>query len=229
MTSPYRQLAHKALLKLRQTNARRPILKTLVRLHNSSYHWISFFASHQGVHPKHAILNYHQFFVDNVSPTDQVLDLGSGNGDVTYDVSKKARRAVGIDIHVPSVQKAQQTYRNDNLEYRIGDITQLALNENFDVIVLSNVLEHIKDRVVFLKNIKTIAPKILIRVPMITRDWISVYKKNEGFEYRLDHTHYIEFTEETFREEIARAGLSISSLTTKFGELYAVCESRPST
>lgn len=225
MPALHRQIVHQALKQIRQSRVRRPILKTLVSLHNSSYHWIAFFSSHAGIHPKHAILNYHQFFVDNVAADDQVLDLGSGNGDVTHDVAVKAARVVGYDIHQPSVDKAQATYQRDNLEYRTGDITNLNLAETFDVITLSNVLEHIEDRVGFLKTIQLIAPKILIRVPLITRDWISVYKKNEGFEYRLDHTHFIEFTEEIFRDEIKQAGLTITSLSTRFGELYAVCAS----
>ena len=36
---------------------------------------------HKGIHPKHDILKYHQFFLSNVATTDTVLDLGAGHGD----------------------------------------------------------------------------------------------------------------------------------------------------
>ena len=48
-------------------------------------------------------------------------------------------------------------------------------------VTLSNVLEHIEKRTSFLKKLidafedKDI--KFLIRVPLITRDWLPVYKK----------------------------------------------------
>jgi len=53
-------------------------------------------------------------------------------------------------------------------------------------------LEHIENRIEFLNKIKNLAPKILIRVPMINRDWITLYKKELGMEWRLDKTHYID-------------------------------------
>jgi len=69
---------------------------------------------------------------------------------------------------------------------------------------LSNILEHIENRVKFLNKIKNLAPKILIRVPMINRDWITLYKKELGVEWRLDKTHYIEYTLESFEKELEK-------------------------
>ena len=75
-------------------------------------------------------------------------------------------------------------------------------NQKFDVIILSNVLEHIENRIEFLQKIKNLAPKILIRVPMINRDWITLYKKELGVEWRLDKTHYIEYTLESSKQKL---------------------------
>jgi 2-polyprenyl-3-methyl-5-hydroxy-6-metoxy-1,4-benzoquinol methylase len=197
-------------------------LQILVKLHNASYHWISFFAAHEGPHPKHEIQQYHQFFLDNISPTDQVLDIGSGTGSVAFDIATKARKVTGIDILEANVRGAKKQYSRSNLEFIYGDATTFTFTETFDAITLSNVLEHIENRERFLKDIKKLAPKLLIRVPLITRDWISVWKKNEGFSYRLDDTHFIEYTEEGFAEEMRSAGLKIESSYVKFGEFYAV-------
>lgn len=207
---------------LRQSSLRRPFTRFLVWLHNWSYHLIAFFASHNGQHPKHDIQKYHEFFVQNVTPTDRVLDVGSGHGDVSFDVAKKAKEVVGIDISAQNIARAQKNYAHPNLSFIIGDALTYTFPEKFDVIILSNVLEHIKHRVEFLKKLSKIAPKILIRVPMITRDWISVYKKNEGFEYRLDDTHFIEYDEPAFAQEMKQAGLFIEHQHVTFGELYAV-------
>ena len=61
---------------------------------------------------------------------------------------------------------------------------------------------------------------------MINRDWISVYKKEIGIEYRLDHTHFIEYTFSGFETELNDVGIKIESYKIKFGEIYAVCSNK---
>ncbi len=221
MTTLLRSSALASLKRLRRSPLRQPILRLLVKVHNSSYHMISFFASHSGLHPKHKILNYHQFFLDNVKPADRVLDIGCGHGAVAYDLAQKVSYIVGIDISAKNIAQAKARYQQANLQFVPGDATTYVFSDRFDVIVLSNVLEHIEHRIAFLKQLSTLAPTLLIRVPLLTRDWISVYKKQQGFEYRLDHTHRIEYTEQIFRQEMMRAGLIIKHLHTAFGELYS--------
>lgn len=201
---------------------RNVFLKFFNKLHNLSYHWIGFFASYRGVHPKHRIMNYHQFFLDNISENDKVLDIGCATGEVAFDLAKKARGVVGIDILPDKIEIAREKNKAHNIEYIAGDATEYLFKNKFDVIILSNVLEHIKKRIVFLNKIKTLAPKILIRVPLLTRDWISCYKKEVGLPYLLDNSHCIEYTEDDFAEEMKVAGLKIESIKIKFGELYAV-------
>jgi len=90
--------------------------------------------------------------------------------------------------------------------------------------MLSNVLEHIENRIEFLEKINKLAPKILIRVPLLTRDWLAVYKKEKGWEYKLDKTHFIEYSEESFKDELNKTGLKIENIRIQFGELYAICK-----
>ena len=201
------------------------MLEIGVLMHNFGYSLISSSAVrlNNGIHPKHEIMNYHKFFVDNVSEGNTVLDVGCGNGFLAYDVAKKAKRVVGIDINKKNIEFAKKHYKRGNLEFIVGDATKYQFNESFDVIILSNVLEHIENRVEFLKKLRNVAPKFLIRVPLITRSWLPVYLKEMGYEYRLDKTHYIEYTEEEFFEEIEEAGFGIESYYVMWGELYAVC------
>ncbi len=44
--------------------------------------------------------------------------------------------------------------------------------------------------------------KLLIRVPVIDRDWIVVIKKELGLEYRLENTHFTEYTFKEFLQEL---------------------------
>lgn len=193
-------------------------------LHSFSYKLSSKFAikAEGGLHPKHRIMNYHQFFVDNIKEGDTVLDIGCGNGALTFDLSKKAKKVVGIDISKKNIETAKNKYGSANIEYKAGDATKDLSNQTFDAIVLSNVLEHIEDRQDFLNKIKKLAPKILIRVPMINRDWITPYKKELGLEWRADKTHYIEYTLNSFKKEIEKVGLSLENYSIQFGEIWAV-------
>ena len=59
---------------------------------------------------------------------------------------------------------------------------------------------------------------------MIERDWVVKYKQSLGLDYRLDTTHYIEYTFDEFLEELKEANISIISHTIRFGEIYAICE-----
>jgi 2-polyprenyl-3-methyl-5-hydroxy-6-metoxy-1,4-benzoquinol methylase len=177
-----------------------------------------------GLHPKHRIMNYHKFFVDNVTETDTVLDIGCGNGALTYDVAKKAKKVVGIDLNEQNISIAKGKYSRKNIEYICGDVLTDLPNDRFDVIILSNVLEHIDKRVEFLLSLKKRAPKFLIRVPMLNRSWIDVYKKELVQEYRLDKTHFVEYTFKGFKEELDKAGLSVLDYSIQFGEIWAIVE-----
>jgi len=193
-------------------------------LDNYCYKSISKLAikENKGIHPKHRIMKYHQFFLKNIRKTDRVLDIGCGNGFVAYDIAKKAKYILGIDINPQNIKFAQKHFTRKNLKFITGDATKYSFNTRFDTIVLSNVLEHIEKRVSFLKKIKSIAPKILIRVPCLNRDWLTVYKKQKGVEYRLDRTHFVEYTINSFQKEIEKGGLKIKSYSVQFGEIWAI-------
>ena len=200
-------------------------LKVILRMHSFTYRLagrLSKKLEQDGLHPKHRIINYHQFFVDKVGENDTVLDIGCGNGALTYDVARKAKKVVGIDLNVQNITTAKKTYSRENIEYICGDALTYFPKEKFDVIILSNVLEHIDKRVEFLTSLKKLAPKFLIRVPMLNRSWIDIYKKELGLEYRLDRTHFIEYTFEGFKDELGKAGLSVLDYSIQFGEIWAV-------
>ena len=200
------------------------LLKLALRVHNFSYKFSTKLAvkMEDGLHPKHRLMNYHQFFVENINEGDVVLDMGCGNGALTYDVAKKAKKVTGVDFDEKNIRIGKERYQTPNIEYIVGDITSFDSDEKFNVIILSNVLEHIENRIGFLKKIRKLAPKTLARVPMINRDWITLYKKELGISYKLDNTHFIEYTLEKFRDEIEKAGFKIKSYSIQFGEIWAV-------
>ena len=206
-------------------------LKLVLRIHTLSYKLAGRLAlkiEKDGIHPKHRIMNYHKFFEDNVKKNDYVLDIGCGNGALTYDVAKKVKKVIGIDINKNNISFAKKNYFRKNIEYIHGDALTDLPNEKFDVIILSNVLEHIEKRVEFLISLKKLTSKFLLRVPMLNRSWIDLYKKELGMEYFLDKTHFVEYTFTSFKEELTKAGLYILDYSIQFGEIWAVINPNPS-
>ncbi len=204
------------------------VLKFLFRLfsyvHNKAYVALSTIAilQNNGVHPKHRILNYHKFFVDHIDSNDTVLDVGCAHGNNAFDVAGKAKAVVGIDIEQKYIDVAKKKFAKENLTYLVGDATTYNFGKKFDKIILSNVLEHIEHRVEFLKKLHPLTDTILFRVPMITRDWLPVYKKEQGVESRLDLTHFTEYTLEQAKDELAQSGWEFAEHSINFGEIWGV-------
>ena len=210
---------------------RNVILKT----HNLSYKLSAIFSTilNDGTHPKHDIIEYEKWFADNVDKNDIILDIGSNKGFMVDSLSEKVNYVYGIEIEKNLFNEAQLNVDKPNVEFICFDATIYDYSEckEINVVTLSNVLEHIENRVAFLKKIIKQVPwssncnkKLLIRVPMIDRDWITMYKKKIGVEYRLDKTHFTEYTFLQFDDELNKSGIEIINYHIRFGELYAVCK-----
>jgi len=213
----------------------RLLIKPILKLHNLTYMLSGMYASivNDGIHPKFKILDYQGWFLANIEEGWNVLDIGCNTGALAYSLSEKSNMVYGIEIIEKLVEISKKNRQKNNIEYIYGDATVYDYSncKPIDCVVLSNVLEHIEQRVEFLIKIKdTIkwnsdTKKVfLIRVPVMDRDWITLYKKSMGIEWRLDNTHFIEYTLDKFREEINNSGLEILSTKVKFGEIYAVCQ-----
>ena len=205
------------------------LLRFLLNMHSFLYKLISKLAvsCNSGVHPKHALTAYSDFFLNNIDKDSAVLDIGCGMGMVEKAIAQKCKRITAVDIDETSVRKAKKNNSYQNVDYIHADATCYDFGKRFDAVVLSNVLEHIENRAEFLRKIGEISGKILVRVPMLDRDWLTPYKKQLGLEYRLDKTHFVEYTVESFVKESESAGFEILKYQVRFGELYAVIIKKP--
>lgn len=201
-----------------------PVIKILLIVHAFLGKVIDVLAIRRngGIHPKHRLMKYYEFFLENIDPSDAVLDIGCGNGFVASKIAEKARKVTGIDTDKKNIGFAKRAYIRGNTEFIIGDATTYSFHEKYDAIVLSNVLEHIQERVLFLKKVCGLSDKLLIRVPMLDRDWLPLYKKQLGMFYFCDSTHFTEYTLKSFREEMGMADLVVETFEIRFGEIWAV-------
>lgn len=176
-----------------------------------------------GVHAKHRLTGYHDFFVAHVRAGERVLDVGCGKGELAHDlVSRAGATVTGIDVSRPSLEFARGRY--PEVEFVEADVLTWEPPRPFDVVVLSNVLEHIAPRVELLRRLQeSVHPdRILLRVPSEERDWLVPLRKELGLPHFSDPTHETEYTVDQLRSELAAAGLHADELVLRWGELWAV-------
>ena len=184
----------------------------------------------EGVHTKHRHMRYHEFFTQRSGRNEKVLDVGCGHGAVAVDIAKSCEAdVVGIDLNAQSIRMARERHVHPRVRYIHGEALAALPEETFDVVVLSNVLEHLPGRPAFLRRLLAVskAARLLVRVPLFERDWMVPLRKEVGVEWRLDLTHETEYTQESFLAEMKDAGLTVAHRETRWGEIWAEVRPRP--
>lgn len=182
------------------------------------------------VHPKHRLMRYHDFFVDRIPEGSRVLDIGCGYGAVARSIATRVPGSVvvGVEMDPGRLAQARAGVVPPNLSFVEADATKKLPDGPWDTVVLSNVLEHIEDRVAFLASIVKLAqPKqVLIRVPLFERDWKVALGEDLGVDYFSDPTHFIEHSPEELTKEVNLAGLEQVETILIWGEIWTRCRPR---
>ena len=115
-------------------------------------------------------------FIDNLlnkNPNWRVLDIGCG-----YTAHKNA-------TVVCDVQDLSDFYKNKNFIKLDGKILPFK-DDEFDFVIASHVLEHVKDITTFIKELSRVSSKGYIELPTVLED-------NLVFENKKDHIWHMEF------------------------------------
>lgn len=147
-----------------------------------------------------------------------VLDVGCGSGVHGAELKRIHRhRVVGVDLSAVSIEKAKTRLA----EAHVADVTQPEFypffgNRKFDVIVFSDILEHLYDPYdVLTRHFELLREggKVLISLPNVAIWNVRLELLIGRFEYQetgtLDRTHIRFFTRRTFRRFTDEAGLVI--------------------
>lgn len=91
-----------------------------------------------------------RLFRSLVPPGASVLEVGSGTGDLLQ--SLRPKRGLGIDLSPRMVDIAQGKY--PDLQFVVGDVHTFAFHEQFDYVILSDLVGHLDDVWAALRNIR---------------------------------------------------------------------------
>lgn len=84
----------------------------------------------------------------------KILEVGSGLGYFTYALSQDGFNILGVDLSEDAVAKSTNAFGK---LYKVVDFNNL--DEQFDIIILTEVIEHVSEPVEFLKGLKRILVK----------------------------------------------------------------------
>lgn len=73
----------------------------------------------------------------------KVLDVGCGNGNISRYVGAKGHLVTGIDISANAINKAKELTNLPNVKFRNIPAEKLDSNDKFDLIICSEVIEHL--------------------------------------------------------------------------------------
>ena len=206
-------------------------LKRLFEL-KSNLEWVineRSIAYDKGIHPKHRLTRYHDFFIDRINDGEVVLDVGCGQAIVAASIAaaRKNSFVFGIDIDEDNIKKGKNLINKKklkNVKLIFGDIYEQR-ELKADKVIISNVLEHINNRIEFIEYLKLItkAKYFLIRVPLFERNWQIPLMRELGIDYFSDIDHKIEHTIVEFKKEMSDSKLIIKEMETLWGEIWVSC------
>ena len=74
-----------------------------------------------------------------------VLDVGCGNGSISFPVASLGHRLLGIDTSQESIEYANKRNTFTNAHFMVHDLINQPLSERFDLVICSEVLEHLQN------------------------------------------------------------------------------------
>lgn len=179
----------------------------------TTYHRNSQF---QYAHALEAISN-HVF-----SAHHHILDVGCGDGKITYHIARKvpAGQIIGIDNSPSMIAFAQSKYNDPHIQFRVDSAEHFNFENQFDFIVSFACLHWVKDQNAFLNNAKkALKPngKMILNLypqhPLIWGAINDTVHAPHWFSYFLNYVNpHIHYDKETYTKYVFNTNLKILSI-----------------
>lgn len=162
-----------------------------------------------------------------LKPGMRVLDVGCGNGIISLFVAKSGCSVMGIDISERAVEAATRAALNLELSksasFRAVLLEELPSQESYDIIIMSEVIEHIEDHLGALKKAHQLLKpggKIYITTPSkraIAHNLRMLFTGRDRFDEHVGHVR--RYTIKSLRSVTEEAGFKVALLERGEGPL----------
>ena len=75
----------------------------------------------------------------------EIIEVGCGNGHISYQLARNGFQVKGVDISPDAITQARSNYQDANLSFEVIQAEQLGIGKTYDVVVMSEVMEHLND------------------------------------------------------------------------------------
>jgi 2-polyprenyl-3-methyl-5-hydroxy-6-metoxy-1,4-benzoquinol methylase len=123
----------------------------------------------------------------------KVLDIGCGTGTICLYLASKGSSVLGVDISRNAIKLANINSRNlglvDKVKFLLADFTKMQINGKYELIVCSELLEHVKDHKAVLGKIYKLLKKnghVIFSVPLDS-SFLYRYKFLDKFDEEAGH------------------------------------------
>lgn len=163
--------------------------------------------------------NSHKKILERIKEKSKVLEIGTAYGHMSKYLKENLKCEVtGIEIDEKMLSEARKYLEsgiNLNIE-NTDELNRALINDEYDYIILGDVLEHtvnVEQILRVLKNKIKKSGEILVSVPNASHNCVLMQLLKNDFTYQaegiLDRTHISFFTSKSFKKIAKKAGLRI--------------------
>ena len=177
------------------------------------------------IQPKHE----NDFLLKYITGTDKVLDLGCANGRIIKRIAETASEITGVDHEKKYLDMAKKEHRRENIRFVCDDIFNYvhSIEQNdFDVAILSQVIEHLENPKGLLEALSKKVGKIYVEVPDYENSFSNLYRAALDMDLKYtDYDHVYEFDRFDLVNLLEGCGLEIIDSNYRFGMIKVWCKS----
>jgi 2-polyprenyl-3-methyl-5-hydroxy-6-metoxy-1,4-benzoquinol methylase len=160
----------------------------------------------------------HAKLIDAVGSDNRVLEVGCSSGYLSRPLADRRNTVIGIELDAEAAHEAE-AYCERVL---VGDVESMDLQfepGSFDVVLLGDVIEHLRDPVAALARLRPVlraGGRLVLSTPNIANWAIRLSLLGGRWRYAdrgiLDRTHTHLFTRATLQEAIEAAGYVVDRI-----------------